>query len=60
MKNAETIMAAFFNCCLVEKNNLFTETKLFLVFKRGKPIISALFSTTKLGKDKKSLHIKSV
>ena len=26
MKNAESIMAAFFNCRLVEKNNLFTET----------------------------------
>ena len=26
MKNAESIMAAFLNCCLVEKNNLFTET----------------------------------
>ena len=26
MKNAESIMAAVFNCCLVEKNNLFTET----------------------------------
>ena len=30
--NAEFIMAAFFNCCLVEKNNLFTKT-LFLVHK---------------------------
>ena len=28
MKNAESIMAAFLNCCLVEKNNLFTETFL--------------------------------
>ena len=28
MKNAESIMAAFLNCCLVEKNNLFTETLL--------------------------------
>ena len=28
MKNAESIMAAFFNCCLVEKNKLFTETLL--------------------------------
>ena len=26
MKNAESIMAAFFNCRLVEKNNLFTKT----------------------------------
>ena len=26
MKNAESIMAAFLNCCLVEKNNLFTKT----------------------------------
>ena len=31
MKNAEFIMAAFLNCCLVEKNNLFTET-LILAF----------------------------
>ena len=27
MKNAESIMAAFLNCYLVEKNNLFTETQ---------------------------------
>ena len=26
MKNAESIMAAFYYCCLVEENNLFTET----------------------------------
>ena len=28
MNNAESIMAAFPNCCLVEKNNLITETLL--------------------------------
>ena len=29
MKNAEFIIAAFHNCCLVEKNNLFSETLIF-------------------------------
>ena len=28
MKNAESIMAAFYNCCLVQENNLFAETLL--------------------------------
>ena len=35
MKNAEFNLAAFLNCCLVEKNNLFTETllkKAFMTF----------------------------
>ena len=32
MKNAESIMADFFNCCLVEKNNLFTETLIYFYF----------------------------
>ena len=26
MKNAETVMAAFCNCCMVEENDLFAET----------------------------------
>ena len=38
MKNAESIMAAFHNCCLVEENNHFTElyhydTTFALVYK---------------------------
>ena len=35
MKNAEFNLAAFLNCCLLEKNNLFTETllkKAFMTF----------------------------
>ena len=30
-------MAAFFNCCLVEKNNLFTETLKIYLSKNKKP-----------------------
>ena len=32
MKNAESIMAAFLDCCLVEKNNLFSKTLACIMF----------------------------
>ena len=29
MRNAKSTMAAFYNCCLVEENNLFDETLFY-------------------------------
>ena len=46
MKNAEFIMAAFLNCCLVEKNNLFTETSKHKIYwERQMKIKNGLYLT---------------
>ena len=41
MKNAEFIMAALHNCCLVVENKLFTETLIFVILKKVKIGVSA-------------------
>ena len=43
MKNAETTMAAFYNCCLVEDNNLFAKTLFFILFQNLFIFLRVLF-----------------
>ena len=48
MKNAESIMVAFLDCCLVEKKNLFTKTiQIYSAYQTGASYLCYwLFITT--------------